>query len=467
MATRRFADLSSYRRAVDNAQGTANLLDSVLGGIQQGVQLQRLPQTLQQQDLANQLQNAINQEKLRRLQNPQAAMAEDIASKLTLEAALNPNSGLLTLQPGLGTIATPGAITQAQEAALPSTLTPQTVLPTAAAGIPVTEVAPFGIGTGVYSDPSIPLAAAEREAALKRQADLQKVQSFAPGTTVGTIDQVLKGQGVKIPDKSSTQRSLEFRDDGVAIIGLDPFTGKEVSRTPKVSGVEYRTSPAGLFRLTRDETGRAVEELVEGSGPVNQGGLGVYTSEQRSAVNQLSDRFQRNPYVKKAEAAQGALDIILKGLDNSNSAGDIAAINQFQSGMVDPGATVREGDVELIRRSAALSQRLTNLLPRLVKGGVLPPELRKEIKEMSSSIYEMRAKNANEIEASRVKQLAPKFGITFEDVAREFPTLAQMKGEKVQAAPEGTILMISASGDEVYVPSQNVNEAIRRGAKRK
>lgn len=197
---RTFADLSSYRKAVNDAQGTTNLLDSILGGIQQGVQLQRLPQTLQSQDIAQQLQNAINLQKLQDLQNPQAAIARQIEKELTIKGALDSSLGLTNLERGLGTIGTPGAITAAQQATLPSNETlamrqaaleqggvplPNVVIPRAQAGLPLTEVAPFGIGTGVYSDPSIPLAAAQRarDAELNQMlAELQAKSQFDVST---------------------------------------------------------------------------------------------------------------------------------------------------------------------------------------------------------------------------------------------------------------------------------------------
>lgn len=68
MATRTFADLSSYRKAVDDSKKTSDLLNSIIGGLQQGVQLGQLPQTLENQQIAAQLNNAIAQQKLNELQ---------------------------------------------------------------------------------------------------------------------------------------------------------------------------------------------------------------------------------------------------------------------------------------------------------------------------------------------------------------------------------------------------------------
>lgn len=169
MATRQFADLSAYRRNVNNAQAGANLLDSLIQGVQGGIQLQQLPGKLQENQIAQQLQNAINLQKLQDLQNPQAALARRLEQELTLKAALNPDLGIVRADPGLvgQTIATPGAITPAQQAALTAGAT---VLPTAPAGLPETPISAFGIQTGLNVNPNIPAQAADDK--LSRQIAL-------------------------------------------------------------------------------------------------------------------------------------------------------------------------------------------------------------------------------------------------------------------------------------------------------
>lgn len=230
---------------------------------------------------------------------------------------------------------------------------------------------------------------------------------------------------------------LDKIDVGDSIILTNPVTGEQVKTIPKETGAKYITTKQGVMKVTKDQEGKEIEEFIQGSDPISNQ---IYSSEQRSAVNQLYDRFQRNPYIQKATTAQGSLDIIDRGLSQKNSAGDIAAINQFQSGMVDPGATVREGDVALITKSASLVGRLNNYLPRLIKGGVLPPELRKEIGDLAQDIYNMRAKNANQTEVARQKDIAPKFGVLFEDVGKEFPIKKEGKYiiESENIVPSGT-----------------------------
>jgi len=70
MASRTFADLSPYQAiALKQQQSAQNPLDAILGGVQQGIQLQRLPETIKENALNQQIAQAIQQAKLRELQS--------------------------------------------------------------------------------------------------------------------------------------------------------------------------------------------------------------------------------------------------------------------------------------------------------------------------------------------------------------------------------------------------------------
>lgn len=167
---------------------------------------------------------------------------------------------------------------------------------------------------------------------------------------------------------------------------------------------------------------------------------GVYAADQRRGVLQLTKAFQDDPYIAYAIEAESALDTVLNGIAANNSTGDIAAINAFQGGMIDPKATVREGDVELIQKSAALFQRFQNYIPKLLAGAVLTPEQRKDMQKMAEQIYDLRARNANDVGVKKFKTLAPKFRISLDDFGREFPSIQDMRtrGKVVREPSTGT-----------------------------
>lgn len=64
-----YLNLAPYEAALAQRRSNqVNALDALLGGVQQGVQIQRLPQTIQENQIAQQLNQAIQAQKLRELQ---------------------------------------------------------------------------------------------------------------------------------------------------------------------------------------------------------------------------------------------------------------------------------------------------------------------------------------------------------------------------------------------------------------
>lgn len=167
-----------------------NVLDSILGGIQQGIALRRLPKTLQRKDLEDQLNLAILQQKVKDLQDPDQAVARKIKAQLALKGALSPETGIITAPTGLGseTIATPNAVgVTAEELAASGG-----PAPTAAPGSPETPIMIGNAPTGFSVSPErrqkelddiirerVAIAKATAEA---RPASLRTVVADIPGT---------------------------------------------------------------------------------------------------------------------------------------------------------------------------------------------------------------------------------------------------------------------------------------------
>lgn len=409
-----FADLSSYQALVNAqkaqqlAQGGAlnQFLGSIASGAQQGNALVNLQDIIAQQ---NQLRNnaairdQINTAVLQRgFEDPNFSLNQAIQREAALKS-LDPTSGITVAPVGLEgqIITTPQDITPEQQAAImvggvaPSSL--QLPVP----GAPITPI--LGVGgtpTGFNRDISIPQAAQQAE---QQQAlDLINARAAAQQGIVA---------GRPVLPKISVEKvgnTLITMTDGVETGRIEVPQETQVVNTK--NGV-FVGVPGGEFSVVP-----GTESSTETAGPDSA----TYNKQQLSSVNSLMDRYKRDDYVKKAEAAQSSLDIIQQGLSQNNSAGDIAAINQFQSGLIDPGATVREGDVQLIVGASPLLARAQNYLPRLIKGGVLPPEMRNEIKKLSIDIYNMRANNANDITNKKFKKLAVKAKINFEDLGEDF-----------------------------------------------
>lgn len=68
--------------------------------------------------------------------------------------------------------------------------------------------------------------------------------------------------------KGERQVPLHQADLGNEFVFTDPFTGKEVIRYSKESGAQYKNSPAGLVKITKDASGKEKEEVLPGTGPI-------------------------------------------------------------------------------------------------------------------------------------------------------------------------------------------------------
>lgn len=380
MATRQFADLSPYRRNLQAAQGTANVLDSLIQGAQQGLQLQRLPQTLQDQGLARDLQNAINLQKLQDLQNPERALAREIEKQLTIKAALNPNSGIVRADPTLigETIAQPGAITVEEQAALPMTVTPQTVLPTAIPrGAPETPVSAFGIQTGLNINPEIPQQAEEDK--LNRQIQLANARK-----------------------KGAVTPSLQFRTIGNTLIGVDPVSGEEKTRIALDPKKQVRQTKQGLFEY--DPANPSEGRIIPGTQPAEKDS-GLTPSQKISAKREIRSTYDELPakldYFGKGQVPgsnqlKTRLDAILRPVNGDYTKLNpqakqtfVFAINKLR----DPTSATLLAEADQIASKSGLGDRFNAWISKYKEGDSLPDQVAKDIYQVISQVADTHREN--------------------------------------------------------------------------
>lgn len=380
MATRQFSDLSQYRRNVDNAQKSVNVLDSLIQGAQQGLQLQRLPQSLQDQNLAQQLQNAINLQKLQDLQNPERALARRIEQELTVKAALNPNSGIVRADPSLvgETIAQPGALTQEQQASL----TPQSgvtnPLPSApAVGASETPISAFGIQTGLNINPAIPEQAEEDK--LDRQIQLANARK----------------KGATIP-------TLQFRTVGNTLIGVDPISGEEKTRIALDPKKQVRQTKQGLFEY--DPANPSEGRIIPGTQPPEKD-LGLTPSQRISAKREIRSTYDELPakldYFGKGQVPgsnqlKTRLDAILKPVNSDYSKLNpqakqtfVFAINKLR----DPTSATLLAEAEQIASKSGLGDRFRAWVSGYKEGDPLPDQVAKDIYTVISQVADTHREN--------------------------------------------------------------------------
>ncbi len=173
-------------------------------------------------------------------------------------------------------------------------------------------------------------------------------------------------------------------------------------------------------------------------------GTGELTPKQTSVAIQLSNSLKTHPaYTDMLDISTG-ISGVQTGLSQKNGFGDITAINSFQR-IVDPGATVREGDIALIQSASGFIDKVLSDYPiaKLQKGDKLPDAVRARMLKTAKELYETR-RNNYESSITNIKKLAEANVIPFEYVGTDFAPLgAQIGGGSVSntgfsiAAPDG------------------------------
>lgn len=150
-------------------------------------------------------------------------------------------------------------------------------------------------------------------------------------------------------------------------------------------------------------------------------GMGALSGKQLSAAMSLTNSLKSHPeYTDMGDVFTGFV-AVETGVKQDNGFGDIMAINGFQK-LVDPGVSVREGDVVLIQSAVALRDKILSSYPidKLQKGAKLPPEARAALAKAALDLYSTRAKNYNNSAGGQYRRLAEAAGLPFELIGRDF-----------------------------------------------
>jgi hypothetical protein len=146
--------------------------------------------------------------------------------------------------------------------------------------------------------------------------------------------------------------------------------------------------------------------------------------DQRKTTNMLaiSGQVKSHPAYTKMLDFENGLEAVETGLNVGDGAGDITAINAFQR-LVDPGVSVREGDVKLLQSASSWLARMnpSYWIEQLKQGSKLPPETREAMRTLARQMYAARARTYSERVGDVFKQQAAAAGVPYGLVARDFP----------------------------------------------
>ena len=185
----------------------------------------------------------------------------------------------------------------------------------------------------------------------------------------------------------------------------------------------------------------------------------VLTETQLGLVNQISDDYRSDPQQRDMLDVKSGFQTVntLFGSPEKISAAtgfdDIAAINAFQR-MIDPGATVREGDVALLETSIPWLDRVdpTYKWAQFEKGDKLPPVVRESLSRVANEVYNAKATDFNSTTGETFKARAEAANVPFNLVGSEFTVFSD------PVKPTTDQLVQQASADQVSAIEQELAE---------
>lgn len=247
--------------------------------------------------------------------------------------------------------------------------------------------------------------------------DLQGPGAFTPVKDLG--EQLGRAYGIETPrarrqrEELAAQHDLELGlingrigQELETLVGMDP---ESADHRAIVSELTDRAMIVGqmLESPFAEMQGAGMEELSTLMADIHQAGLDVEQRRIRDAEleaaglkeeiglyqNFYDDLYRESADFLTVQSSFGALRAsYAKGIENAGNANDIAAINSLQR-MIDPGVSVREGDVSLMANLAGVPDMLVTVANRVVNEGArFTPEQRLELLALGNDL--MKDRNA-------------------------------------------------------------------------
>ncbi len=345
--------------------------------------------------------------------------------------AMQGQSGEEITIPGFSAAPTPGetidqgpGMLPLQSASIPGANTPPTVKDLPLPSMNVSGVEGLGVG-GYTAQPKsmqelLRQARGEKafESGLKKEENTVTLPASllggAPNDPPISVDKTIADNlisGVQQDARQDDQQA--FTQSQAAAKAKDDAEQSRLDRASR-EGISAADNTAAQARSDQQAAARiAAAKVAAGSGEL--------TARQTSTAISLANSLKGQPnYTDMLDVANG-IQSVSTGLSQKNGLGDIMAINGFQK-MVDPGATVREGDVSLIRSASGLLNKILSDYPieSLQAGAQLPPATRAAMAAAAKQLYDRRAKNYDTTTGVQYKGLAKAAGIPFEYIGTDF-----------------------------------------------
>jgi hypothetical protein len=142
----------------------------------------------------------------------------------------------------------------------------------------------------------------------------------------------------------------------------------------------------------------------------------ILSPKQQTDRDKIIAQIKSDPFYTVWNGSKSAVSRIQTAIGDSGGAdglSDIMAINAFQNGIVDPGATVKEGDVSLMQTAIAWADlvQLDYWKEKISDGDKLPPEMRQKMLQLATATRDAYAADFQNETVPKVNSLIQQNGL--------------------------------------------------------
>lgn len=179
------------------------------------------------------------------------------------------------------------------------------------------------------------------------------------------------------------------------------------------SGTNGIKNAAKALGVSESAVATAVTKLKQ-SGDVSDSA--ILSGAQQKSRDTIISGLKTDPFYTVWNGSKSAVTRIEAAIGDAGGAdglSDIMAINAFQNGIVDPGATVREGDVSLMQSAVAWADlvKLDYWKEKISDGDKLPVEMRQKMLQLATATRDAYGRDFQEQTVPKVKGLIKQNGL--------------------------------------------------------
>lgn len=186
---------------------------------------------------------------------------------------------------------------------------------------------------------------------------------------------------------------------------------KDIMSIPGIS--KYLLSQADRLDIAiKSETLQEKRNAAEAAKIAKEQGL--ITAGQAEKATEIRKEYNQLEPVKSLDKSETDTKAILNALKGGKPTDDIAAINSFQRIAVDPGVSVKEGDVALLQTANNFGDKAWLRTNGFMSGNKLTPAARQAMQDLVLKIHDSRIGSAVE-KTAPLRATAKVYGIDFDN----------------------------------------------------